>query len=74
MNVEFSKDDVSQLIGGRNFDVMELEMHRGNVVITQKYYCAVIKDYALSFILSYSNTDDENELGRVFKTLGFTDK
>jgi hypothetical protein len=60
MNIEITDDIYSEDIGGVSFDVQEMELNVSGFRIRQKYYAAIIKDYALGIVMS-STTDEEQE-------------
>ncbi len=57
----------TETIGGKEFYVMPTSIDVGGLIISQKYYSAVQKGYALNFITSYSS---EEELATVSNILG----
>jgi len=61
MDVTVREEGVKETLGGREFAVMEVDMGMGKMVVHQKYYTAIMKGYALAFIVSYS-TDEELKL------------
>ncbi len=58
VKVTFPKEVYPQKLGGVDFDVMAVKIAVGNLVVKQNYYVAIIKGYALGFIISH-NTDEE---------------
>lgn len=59
----------TETIGGQAFAVMEVEM---DSAIRQKYYAAIKKDYALFFILTYANEEDEAILRQALRSVRFS--
>lgn len=58
MDVVFPEDMSTENLDGIDFDILHVQISLLGNTIQQKYYVAVIKDYALSFIVSYI-TDQE---------------
>lgn len=56
------------VLGGVTFAVLEAEVSSESVTIKQRFYSAVIKDYALSFILT-SSSDQGQEVKEMQKVL-----
>jgi len=71
IQVSFPKDYYSERLGGVEFDVMELEMSMLGKVIKQKYYAAIMKGYALCFIVSFTNDDEAASLQRILDSITF---
>jgi hypothetical protein len=71
MNIIFPKDFYPQKVGGRDFDVMESEMALRGMVVKQRYYSAIMKGYALGFIISFTTDDQEASLQKVLDTVTF---
>ncbi len=71
MQVEFPKDYYSERLGGVEFDVMELEIPVRGKTIKQKYYAAIQKGYALSFIISFSTDDEAAALQKILDSIAF---
>jgi hypothetical protein len=57
MSYTFS-DTTTEKLGGKDFDVLVGTMDAGTIIVTQKYYAAIIDGYALTFITS-SFSDEE---------------
>jgi len=58
----FERDIYEKKIGSKIFDIMEAKTIFRNREITQEYISTVINGFCLSFILSYTNDDERNEL------------
>jgi hypothetical protein len=58
-------------LGGVTFDVMESEMSIVGKVIKQKYYATIRKGYALCFVVSFTNQDEQATLQRILETATF---
>jgi hypothetical protein len=71
VKVAFPKDVWSERLGGREFDVMFIEMTVGATTIRQRYYVLVHKGYALGFVASASTSDEETQLKRVMESVTF---
>jgi hypothetical protein len=58
-------------VGGVDFDVMDVEMHIRKIVIKQKYYSTIMKGYALSFIISSGDDDQQAALQKILESVSF---
>lgn len=65
------KDIYSETLDNKNFDVMELAIDLGPMTVKQKYYAAVIKGYALSFVISYTNEEELSSLNQIIESINF---
>lgn len=65
------KDLTSEKLGGKNFDVMEVNIDIQGIQIHQKYYSTIIDGYALNFISSYSTDEELNEINKISETIKF---
>lgn len=72
MEVAFPADVYATTIGGKEFHVMSVDMSMSGATVSQKYYTAVMKGYALSFIVSYTTAEDEAALESILKTVTFS--
>ncbi len=61
----------SEKIGGVEFDVIEVVLPFGNISIQQKYCTTIMKDYAISFILTYMSEEGKKSLKEILKTAKF---
>lgn len=57
--------------GGVEFDMLEVVLPIGNMSIQQKYYTTIIKDYAVSFILTYVSEKGDESLKEILETIKF---
>jgi hypothetical protein len=69
IQVSFPKEYYTERLANVEFDVMELEMTIGGKTVKQKYYTAIQKGYALSFIMSFVNDEDAASLQAILDTL-----
>ena len=58
----FDKEIFTTTLSGVSFDVMPVEIKAGNNSVYQEYYSTRLKDYVLSFIVTYSNEAEYKEL------------
>ncbi len=70
--VTFS-DSVTEVVGGREFRVMPLEMSAMGQTVHQKFYACIDKGYALVFVASYSTDEELAKLQKVFDTVKFNE-
>ena len=65
-------DEISSVnLGGVDFDVMTVEMNYQNRSLTQKYYAAIMREYALAFIISYTTDEELRSLEELLGTMKF---
>jgi hypothetical protein len=67
----FPKDMTTEKLGGIDFDVMHATVTVGATTIQQKYYSAIMKGYALNFIASFTNAEEEAALQKVLEGVSF---
>lgn len=58
-------------IGNKDFFILEAEMTVYGLAIHQKYYCTIMKDFALGIIISYLDEEQEEEMHKVVESLSF---
>jgi hypothetical protein len=51
--------------------MLEVVLPIGNMSIQQKYYTTIIKDYAVSFILTYVSEKGDETLAEILETIKF---
>jgi hypothetical protein len=71
MQISFPTNDYTVQLGGNDFSVMESEMTINGVTVKQKFYSAIMKGYALNFIMSYTTDQDEASVQKVLDTVTF---
>ncbi|MFC1497910.1 hypothetical protein ACFLS1_05490 [Verrucomicrobiota bacterium] len=71
MTVFFPEEISSEQISGRAFDVMHVEIPLAGMVVRQKYYTIIIKDYVLCFIVSFTTDEEQSFLKDVLKSTSF---
>ena len=71
MQVSFPKEIYTERLGGVDFDVMDLELSVREITIKEKYYAAIIKGYALSFIVAFTNDEEESSDQKILNTVTF---
>lgn len=71
MQASVLEEESTESIGGHDFNVMHIELSLGNLTVHQKYYAAIMKGYALVFIVSYTTDDDQSALKDILKTVTF---
>jgi hypothetical protein len=57
MPITIEKDVYSEQIGGVAFSVIDFKTNFSGVMISQKYYAHIIKDYVLFFIITYQTPE-----------------
>ena len=68
------EDSIGTLnLGGVDFDIMTVKMTHQDKSLSQKYYIAIMKGYALSFIVSYTSDEEYQALESLLATLKFSE-
>ena len=70
---EFPNEIYVKNISGVSFDVMPMQTSIGTFTVYQEYYATKINDYALTFTLSYSTDEEQDELNEIVDTLKFSE-
>ncbi len=71
MEVSFPKEVSTEELGGHDFDVMYVELPITGMTIRQKHYATIMKGYALVFIVSFTNGEEESALDNVLSSVTF---
>jgi hypothetical protein len=71
MKISFPRDISTEILGGRSFDVMYAEISAVNLVIRQKYYASIIRDYALACAVTFLTPEDESALNAIMGSASF---
>jgi hypothetical protein len=71
MDVTFPEDISTENLGGIEFDILHVQISLLGNTIQQKYYVAVMKDYALSFIVSYMTEKESEAIGKALDSINF---
>jgi hypothetical protein len=71
LKFKFTKEPYPATLGGKTFDVMEMELAAGQALIKQKYYVAVVNGYALSLVQSHIDDEQLKPLDASFQTIQF---
>ncbi len=69
---EFPHQARDATISGVSFDILPAQIRVGNVTVYQDYYAAKIRDYVLSFVLSYGSDTERRELEAILAELEFS--
>lgn len=69
ITMSFADSIGTYTIGGREFDVLGASMDVGTRSIGQKYYCTIINGFAVVFILSFGNPEQEADLIKLLGTI-----
>jgi hypothetical protein len=67
--VTFPTETSTATIGGQEFWAMRLEMSIPPNSVQQVYYSTIIKGYALSFVTSFTNGEEEAKLQKILNTV-----
>lgn len=70
-----SHDSISkEVIGGKLFYRLHARIVNGQLDISQDYYSAMMKGFCFSFILTYSNEEDWQQLKQMLSSVDFKEK
>ena len=67
----FGKDVYNITIGGRDFAVLETSLDFNGVIVNQRYYVTVLKQFSLVFISSFQDEAQLRELEKVANSMQF---
>ncbi len=71
MKVTFPRGVTTERLGGRDFDVQCSEIQILGMTIQQKCYVAIIKGYALTITVSFTNDAEKAAVENVLNTVTF---
>lgn len=71
VNYSFPKEPFSKTLGGKTFDAMYTETVMHGLTVKQEYYATIMKGYALSFIITFTDETGRTTLLNVLETLKF---
>jgi hypothetical protein len=71
IKAEFPKEIVSEKLDGVDFDVMAVNLGVADMTVRQKYYAAIIKGYALLFIVSFTTPEEETATQAILNGVKF---
>ncbi|MNR54530.1 hypothetical protein D3C85_1747310 [compost metagenome] len=58
-------------LGGKEFETIDASLNTGEVTVSQKYYCAIIDGYALSFAATYMDDESKADMDNIVNTIKF---
>jgi hypothetical protein len=62
----------SENVGGVNFYVQDMSVPAGTWLIQQKFYAAIMKEYVLCFVITYTNQWEYEALRGILATVNFS--
>lgn len=72
IDISFPKEiSTTENLGGVEFDVMHTRIPMAQMIIYQKYYTAIMKGYALAFVVSFSTKEEEASLQSILDSATF---
>jgi len=74
LSVTFPKEVYAEQLGGVEFHVLTAQIVAPGHVVTQQYHAAVMKGYALGFVISYQTDAQRVTLESVLNTVAFAAK
>jgi hypothetical protein len=72
LEYHFNETIETEEISGVSFDILEASISLYGTEIKQHYYTTKIKDYVIIVILSWSNSQEKDELDHILQTLSFS--
>lgn len=70
--LKLTADTRVKTVGGRNFALLDYEINANGQRANTKFYVTMIRDYSLSFSLSYVNDSDLVLLEKIVETMQFS--
>ncbi len=67
----FPREIFTEKLGDKEFDVLYAELTTAGIKVQQKFYAAIMKGYALVFIESFTNVEEESYLDNVLRSAAF---
>jgi hypothetical protein len=71
MQISYPKEIYTERLGGVDFDVMDVELSLCGTMVKEKYYVAIMKSYALSFIVTFTNNEEESSGLKILNEVRF---
>lgn len=71
IQLTLERDIYTGSVSGVEFGILETKLVVGQTTIQQKYYSTILKDYALSFIISYTSDEDLQTQNEIIKSMKF---
>ncbi|UCG05551.1 MAG: hypothetical protein JSV83_16780 [Desulfobacterales bacterium] len=72
MNISFTEEIYEELIDDVPFDVMEMQINVGNIVIMQKQYVTIMNGYALLVGITYQDEEGLYKLQDILQTMSLS--
>ena len=71
LQATFPRADFSRRIGGVDFDAMEVDLSIRGATVREEYYAAIMKGYALAFIITYTDEAEQKNGAAILDTITF---
>ncbi len=69
LEYRYEKEVFEKKIGNANFYILEAKIDVGNRTVTQEYYATVSNGFSLSFVASYANEEEQDELYQIINNI-----
>jgi len=69
MLMSIEKDVYAEPIGGIAFSAIDFKTNFSGVIVSQKYYAHIIKDYILFFIITYQTEEQLKKHAEILKSV-----
>lgn len=69
LEYRYEKEVFEKEISNANFHILEAKIDVGDRTVTQEYYATVSNGFSLSFIVSYMNESERDELYQIIKNI-----
>ncbi|MDQ2855853.1 MAG: hypothetical protein M3R68_05965 [Acidobacteriota bacterium] len=67
--ITIERDVYTEQIGGATFSVLDFKTDFSGVIVTQKYFAHIVKDYVLFFIITYTTPEQLQTETKVLKSI-----
>ena len=71
MTYSFPREISTAKLGDKEFDLLFAELTTAGIKVQQKYHTVIMKGYALVFIESFTNAEEESYLGNILRSVSF---
>ena len=71
MQISFQKEIYTERLSGVDFDVMDVELSLRGTIVKEKYYVTIMKGYALTFIVTFTNNEEESSGQKILNAVRF---
>lgn len=69
LEYRYEKEVYEKKVGNTGFSILEAKIDVGDITVTQEYYATVMNGFSLSFIASYMNESERDELYQIINNM-----